>query len=119
MDDMKDALNAVLVLGDQSPRGADTDYWTDFLHRDTCWYTGLEILAKRYDYAVVYVEMIRPERGKYTVTFKLITDDSLNTENGFILEQYVRHVERFIQNNPDNWLWSHRRWKHTRQNKIS
>jgi KDO2-lipid IV(A) lauroyltransferase len=119
MDNMKDSLNAVFVLGDQSPKGADTDYWTDFLHRDTCWYTGLEILAKRYDYAVVYAEMIRPARGKYTVTFKLITDHPQATGEGTILEQYVRQVERFIQNNPDNWLWSHRRWKHTRQNKAS
>ena len=115
MERMKGSLNSVLILGDQSPRGADTDYWTEFLHRDTCWYTGLEILAKRYDYAVVYTEMTRIARGKYTVTFKLITDNPQSTADGFILEQYVRHVERFIQNNPDNWLWSHRRWKHSRQ----
>jgi len=59
--------------------------------------------------------MLRTGRGKYEVSFKLITDDPRNTEDGFILEQYVRHVERFIQNNPDNWLWSHRRWKHSRK----
>ena len=115
MENMKDALSAVFILGDQSPRGADTDYWTEFLHRDTCWYTGLEVLAKRYDYAVVYSEMNRTERGKYSVTFKLITDNPQSTADGEILEQYVRHVERFIQNYPDNWLWSHRRWKHSRQ----
>ena len=115
MEQMKDALNSILVLGDQSPRGADTDYWTEFLHRDTCWYTGLEKLAKRYNYAVVYVEMIRTGRGKYSVTFKLIADDPQSMADGEILEQYVRHVERFIQDYPDNWLWSHRRWKHSRQ----
>jgi KDO2-lipid IV(A) lauroyltransferase len=115
MEKLKDSLNAIFILGDQSPRGADTDYWTEFLHRDTCWYTGLERLAKRYDYAVVYSEMIRTERGNYSVTFKLITENPQSTADGEILEQYVRQVERFIQNNPDNWLWSHRRWKHSRQ----
>ena len=109
-----DSTNAVLILGDQSPRGAETDYWTEFLHSDTCWYTGLEKLAKKFDYAVVYVEMTRPERGRYEVTFHLICEDPKSTEDGFILEQYVRHIERFIQTYPDNWLWSHRRWKHTR-----
>ena len=109
-----DTTNAVLILGDQSPRGVETDYWTDFLHRDTCWYTGMERLAKKFDYAVVYVEMTRVKRGYYEVTFKLICEDPKATEEGFILEQYVRHTERFIQNNPDNWLWSHRRWKHSR-----
>ena len=115
LERLNDSMNAVLILGDQSPRGAETDYWTDFLHRDTCWYTGLERLARRYDYAVVYTEMVRVERGRYTVTFKLICEDPNIVEEGYILEQYVRHVERFILDNPDNWLWSHRRWKHSRQ----
>lgn len=108
-------VDAVLILGDQTPRGVETDYWTDFLHRDTCWYTGIEKLAKRFDAAVAYVEMTRVERGRYQVTFHLITEEPKSTEEGFIMEQYVRHVERFIQVQPDNWLWSHRRWKHSRQ----
>ena len=114
MEQLKDSTNAILLLGDQSPRGAATDYWTEFLHRDTCWYIGLEYLAKKYDYAVVYTEMTRTARGEYSVTFKLICEDPKSTEDGFILKQYVRHVERFIQQYPDNWLWSHRRWKHAR-----
>lgn len=114
LDPIMDTANAILILGDQSPRGAETDYWTEFLHRDTCWYTGLELLAKKYDYSVVYVEMIRTQRGQYQVTFHLICEDPQTAGQGDILEQYVRHTERFIQNNPDNWLWSHRRWKHTR-----
>lgn len=113
-----DTVNSILILGDQSPRGAETDYWTEFLHRDTCWYTGMEKLAKKFDYAVVYVEMTRVKRGHYNVTFKLICEDPKATSDGFILEQYVRHTERFIQNNPDNWLWSHRRWKHTRKTEV-
>ena len=116
---LKDGPVAVLLIADQSPKGAETDYWTDFLHRDTCWYTGLEKLAKKYDYSVVYAEMNREERGRYSVTFKLICENPNMIEDGFILEQYVRHVERFIQDNPDNWLWSHRRWKHSRKDKAS
>ena len=104
LERLKGSANAVLILGDQSPRGAETDYWTEFLHRDTCWYTGLEKLAKMFDYAVVYVEMTRVKRGYYNVTFELICEDPKATAEGFILEQYVRHTERFIQNNPDNWL---------------
>lgn len=115
MERRQGMVDAVLILGDQSPRGVETDFWTDFLHRDTCWYTGIEKLARRFDDAVVYVEMIRVKRGRYQVTFHPITEDPKSMEEGSIMEQYVRHVERFIQTNPDNWLWSHRRWKHTRQ----
>ena len=114
MERWKEKTASVLLLGDQSPRGAETDYWTEFLHRDTCWYKGLEVLARTLDYAVVYVEMDRVSRGHYTVTFKKICDNPAQHEEGFILEQYVRHLERFITEHPDNWLWSHRRWKHSR-----
>ena len=111
---LRDSQNAVLMVADQTPRGVESDYWTEFLHQDTCWFTGLERIAKMLDYAVVFVAMKRQGRGHYEVTFELITDNPKETEKGFIMERYVRCVERFIEANPDNWLWSHRRWKHQR-----
>ena len=114
---LRDSQNAVLMVADQTPRGVDSDYWTEFLHQDTCWFTGLERIAKMLDYAVIFVSMKRQGRGRYEVTFELITDNPKETEKGFIMERYVRCVERFIEEQPDNWLWSHRRWKHQR-NKV-
>ena len=114
---LRDSCNAVLMVADQTPHGLASDYWTEFLHQDTCWFTGLERIAKMLDYAVVFVAMKRTGRGRYEVTFELITDQPKETEKGYIMEQYVRCVERFIQDQPDNWLWSHRRWKHQRPQK--
>ena len=111
---LRDSCNAVLMVADQTPHGLASDYWTEFLHQDTCWFTGLERIAKMLDYAVVFVAMKRTGRGRYEVTFELIADQPKETEKGYIMEQYVRCVERFIQEQPDNWLWSHRRWKHQR-----
>lgn len=110
----RDIPNSILIVADQSPRGTEKDYWTDFLHQDTCWFTGLERMAKMLDYAVVFAEMRRTKRGYYEVTFKKICDNPIETEKGFVMEQYVRLLESFIYDNPDNWLWSHRRWKHSR-----
>lgn len=115
---LHDQQNAVLMVADQTSHGLPSDYWTEFLHQDTCWFTGLERIAKKLDYAVVFVDMERKGRGHYNVTFQLITDDPKNTPEGFIMEHYVRCVERFIQSQPDNWLWSHRRWKHQRPQNI-
>ena len=114
---LRDSCNAVLMVADQTPHGLASDYWTEFLHQDTCWFTGLERIAKMLDYAVVFVAMKRTGRGRYEVTFELIADQPKETEKGYIMEQYVRCVERFIQEQPDNWLWSHRRWKHQRPQK--
>ena len=111
---LRDSKNAVLMMADQSSPGLAADYWTEFLHQDTCWFTGIERIAKKLDYAIVFVDMRRKGRGHYEVSFELVTDNPKETNDGEIMERYVRCVERFIEANPDNWLWSHRRWKHTR-----
>ena len=111
---VRDSQNAVLMMADQTSHGLATDYWTEFLHQDTCWFTGIERIAKKLDYAIVFVDMTRKGRGRYEISFELVTDSPTETETGEIMERYVRCVERFIEANPDNWLWSHRRWKHQR-----
>ena len=110
--------NAVLMMADQTSHGLASDYWTEFLHQDTCWFTGIERIARKLDYAIVFVDMRRKGRGRYEVSFELLVDNPKEMKDGEIMERYVRRVERFIEDNPDNWLWSHRRWKHTRQNKA-
>ena len=111
---LRDQHNGVLMMADQTPHGLETDYWTEFLHQDTCWFTGIERIAKKLDYAIVFVSMKRQGRGRYEVTFELVTDEPKALAEDEIMEKYVRCVERFIEANPDNWLWSHRRWKHQR-----
>lgn len=111
---LRDSCNAVLMMADQTSYGLASDYWAEFLHQDTCWFTGIERLARKMDYAIVFVDMRRKGRGRYEVNFDLLTDTPTATKEGEIMGCYVRRVERFINDNPDNWLWSHRRWKHQR-----
>ena len=114
---LRGCTNAVLMMADQTSHGLASDFWTEFLHQDTCWFTGIERIAKKLDYAIVFVDMKRQGRGRYVVKFELVTDSPKETADGEIMERYVRCVERFIEANPDNWLWSHRRWKHQRPQK--
>ena len=111
-------MDAVLILADQSSFGRESDYWNVFLNQETCWFTGLERLSKFLDYAVVFTAMKRVGRGQYELTFQTITESPKETEKDFIMEQYSQHIERFIHEQPDNWLWSHRRWKHVRNQKV-
>ena len=115
---LRDKQNGVLMMADQTSHGLESDYWTEFLHQDTCWFTGIERIAKKLDYAVVFVSMVRTGRGRYEVSFEVVVDEPKVTADGEIMEKYVRCVERFINANPDNWLWSHRRWKHERPQSV-
>lgn len=111
----KDKPRIVLILGDQTPPGNDSDYWTDFLHQQTPFFTGLEKMARSLDFAVVYLDVIRLKRGIYEATATLVCESGNMTAENEISEQYVRLLEKSIRAQPDNWLWSHRRWKHKRQ----
>lgn len=106
--------NLIFFLADQTPKGSESDYWTEFLHRETCWFRGMGKLSRKFDYSVVYTRIIREHRGYYRVSFETIAEDPSQMTEDEIVEQYVRHLERFLQEYPDNWLWSHRRWKHKR-----
>ena len=112
-------VDAVLILADQTSFGLESDYWNMFMNQETCWFTGLERISKYVDLAVVFVAMKRTGRGRYELTFQTIADDPKATPKGYIMEQYSQHIERFIHEQPDNWLWSHKRWKHVRKQQVA
>ena len=82
---LRDTQNAVLMMADQTSHGLASDYWTEFLHQDTCWFTGIERIAKKLDYAIVFVSMTRKGRGRYEISFELIIDSPKETETGEIM----------------------------------
>lgn len=110
----KDTTNAVLIASDQTPTYGESNFWTTFLHQETAFYLGLEKIAKSLDYAVLFYDIQRKERGFYELVITPITLNPVATQPLEITTRYVRLLEEAIRRNPDNWLWSHRRWKHKR-----
>jgi KDO2-lipid IV(A) lauroyltransferase len=51
-------------------------------------------------------------RGHYLVEFELVNENPATTAYGEITEAHTRMLERDILQEPEYWLWSHRRWKH-------
>jgi len=104
---------ATAFIADQSP-SSEGCHWMPFLNQDTPVFLGAEKLAKKFNYPVVYGDIIRTKRGYYTISFYLITDKPNETEAFWITEEHTRRLENSILEQPQNWLWSHRRWKHKR-----
>lgn len=111
----RDRPYAVVLANDQSPQ-PDSAYWTTFLHQDTGFFRGAEVLARRNDLTVLYADFSRDttRRGYYTVEISLVTDTCQSLGKNEILEKQIRLLEADINTQPFNWLWSHRRWKHRR-----
>lgn len=107
--------NIVGYIADQVPGYNNIHYWADFLHHDTPVFTGAERISKIMDTAVYYIDVERPRRGYYTARFIKIADSLNEHPVFFATEQYFRLLEKNIQRAPQYWLWSHKRWKRTRE----
>jgi len=104
------------LLSDQTPPRGEIQYWTNFLNQDTAFYVGADKLADAFKYPVVFIGVIRQGRGYYKFSFELLRDAGVvekNTEYP-VTEAYARTLEKWIQQYPSDYLWSHRRWKHKR-----
>jgi KDO2-lipid IV(A) lauroyltransferase len=111
--DRKNIPRAICLAADQSPSKPESAYWTNYLHQDTGFFTGMERFAREYQYPVIFVELIRKKRGYYTMSFEgLIKPPYDNIEKGAIIELFARRLEKSVINYPDQYLWSHKRWKH-------
>ena len=104
-----------ILINDQSPI-PEKAYWTKFLNQETGVFRGVELIARRLNAPVLYMGVLRNEwkRGFYKFYFELITESPKEEPNNKILEKQINYLEKDILKQPDNWLWSHRRWKHNR-----
>lgn len=107
--------NIVGYIADQVPGYNNIHYWADFLHHDTPVFTGGERISKIMDTTVYYLDVERPRRGYYVARFIKIADSLNEHPVFFATEQYFRLLEKNIQRAPQYWLWSHKRWKRTRE----
>jgi KDO2-lipid IV(A) lauroyltransferase len=106
-----EGVNAVMTLSDQSPVNMDYAIWLDFLGTNTPFLHGLEAMAKKTGYPVIYYEVMQARRGFYEINAKLLVPHPKETEAGEITRLYGAALEATIRKNPARWLWSHRRWK--------
>lgn len=111
----KGELTATAFIADQTPQPSGA-YWTTFLNQDTPVFPGTEKIAQKFKYPVIYLSIKRPKRGKYTMECELLVEKPELTSENEISELHTKRLEKDIIENPEIWLWTHRRWKHKRTN---
>ncbi len=105
-----------LLLSDQSPQVHKTHYWQEFMGVKVPIHTGAEIIAKKFDMAVVNYSIKKVKRGYYEITFETITEHPNEYKDYEITDKYLAITERNIYDQPAYYLWSHKRFKH--RNKV-
>ncbi len=124
---MKTTLRRILSLGqgekrvmigfiaDQEPGWLEMEHWTTFLNHETSFFMGTERIGRRVDAAIYYMEVKRVKRGYYHGEFKLLTMHPNELPQYKLTDMYAEHLEKQIREAPAYWLWSHNRWKRTKE----
>ena len=95
--------NIYFILADQVPENLNNIHKSSFLKLTTSFSTGAERLSVKTNATVFYADMKKIKKGFYNIEFHKI--------NNNITENYVKKLEQTILEAPENWLWSHNRWK--------
>jgi KDO2-lipid IV(A) lauroyltransferase len=101
-----------VMAADQYPGGSmDKAIWTDFLGRKTPCLHGPESYARYNNLPVFFFDVQRVKKGYYTLEIKLLADNPKSMEKGEITKLYMKSLEKRVISKPEDWLWSHKRWK--------
>lgn len=109
---------ALGLISDQTPNlRADTE-WFDFLNRKTAFIDGSEKLAMRFHIPIYFVHVERVKAGHIAVRFDEIYDGVEEVEPMEITRRYAAALESMIKEQPELWMWSHKRWKHSPEKQL-
>jgi KDO2-lipid IV(A) lauroyltransferase len=100
------------MVSDQCPPKDSTRFKMMFLNQPTAVIVGTEVLARKFDYPVLILSITRPKRGYYHCKVELLSENPQAEPEFSISEKYMRRLETDINQHPELWLWTHKRWKH-------
>ena len=102
------------LVSDQSPKITSVFHWNKFMGIEVPVHTGAEMLAKKYDMNVIFLRTKKIKRGYYEASFEVLSENAKEVPNYEITDQFLKLVEQQIYEQPEYYLWSHKRWKHRR-----
>lgn len=110
----KQKTRAIGIVADQLPRQKMDKIWTMFLNRETPFFKGLSELPYLTQSKAVFAHVRVKKRGFYELEFTEIGRPPYEKGDLGVLRNYIIESEKLIKSAPENWLWSHRRWKYPR-----
>ena len=98
-------------LSDQSPSWGKSQFGVTFLNQKTPVLTGYNRIPRKDNFLYCFAEIVKIKRGKYHIKFIEILPENEKFEEHELVIKFNQYLERTIRKQPENWLWSHKRWK--------
>jgi len=114
MVQLRGEVTTTAFIADQTPSSVKGAHWMTFMNQDTPVFLGTERIARKMNFPVIYAFVKKIKRGVYEINAELLVAEPGATSDGEITELHTRRLEKDIREQPETWLWSHRRWKRKR-----
>lgn len=119
VDKKLDEKNIVGFICDQTPSRSRIIYFTQFFNQVTAVHDRFADLAIRKGTDIYFVDVQKVKRGHYTMELLRLPMEQYQPylpENVHAFTDYhVKILENIIRAQPQYWLWTHKRWKHSPQ----
>ncbi len=108
-----DNRTVFVMAADQNTvkKSLDYAYWIDFFGWNTPFLHGPEKYSKLFNLPIFYIDIRRVKRGLYEVEITKLVENPSEMAVGEITRIYAMKLEEVIRRKPEDWLWSHRRWR--------
>ena len=113
-----DGNSVYMFVADQSPHVSEVSFGLNFLNQKNPAFIGYDKLSTRMDLAFVFCEMKKVKRGYYQINYYRIYPDGEKFVEYEVVKKFHKLLENTINKRPDNYLWSHRRWKYQHAVKV-
>ncbi len=107
----KTSTSVLYMIIDQSPKLKRPHYFTTFFNQPTSVFMGYEELAREMNAVAVYFKIKKIKRGHYEATVINMNPNSAQTKPWELTDQFYRLLEEQIREQPEFYMWSHKRWK--------
>lgn len=102
-------------ISDQLPKWNSMHFFVPFLHRETAVFTGAEQIGRQVGAVYFFAEFTRPRRGYYECVLRKLETSEVSLTEYDMTFIFMKQLERMIQEVPQYWLWTHKRWKRTKE----
>ena len=103
--------HAIGMVADQVPTSSPGRVWLEFFGRETAFFPGPAEIARAGRYRVYFLALRRLRRGHYETRFEPIAAAGEDLDVLTLMGRYAARVEALVRENPEDWAWTHRRWK--------
>ena len=100
------------ILSDQSPMAGKARYWAPFMGIPVPIHVGAATICKQMDLPAIYLKIRKLRRGYYQGSFILLAENPSEVPDYGITDAFLREVEKAIEEAPEYYFWTHKRWKH-------